>query len=119
MNYKQKLLDPRWQKMRLNVLQRDDWSCQICESKEKTLHVHHIEYHPMIENPWEYEEDSLLTLCCECHEIETFSLKSAKANLFFALFKAGFKTSTDFECLTTMFESEKFIKSFKKIQGEI
>jgi len=28
MTYKEKLLDPRWQKKRLEVLERDGWACR-------------------------------------------------------------------------------------------
>jgi 5-methylcytosine-specific restriction endonuclease McrA len=44
MNYKEQLLDPRWQRRRLEILQRDEFTCQKCLSKDKTLHVHHIDY---------------------------------------------------------------------------
>lgn len=69
-SYIEKLRDPRWQKKRLEILERDDWSCKICKSKEKTLHVHHIEYLYHWE-PWEYDEMFLITLCEDCHEQET------------------------------------------------
>lgn len=64
-NYKEKLTDPRWQKKRLKVLQRDDWSCRYCQSKEKSLHVHHLKYQ---NNPWDIDDKYLITLCGECHE---------------------------------------------------
>jgi len=68
-SYSEKLLDPRWQKMRLLILQRDGFRCRSCESDTKTLHVHHCFYAPNRE-PWEYPESSLVTLCYECHEQE-------------------------------------------------
>ena len=64
MTYQEKLKDPRWQKKRLQILERDDWVCQCCESKEKTLTVHHIIYH---NNPWDAKDDELQTLCEKCH----------------------------------------------------
>lgn len=64
--YKEKLLDPRWQKKRLKILERDDWACQICEATEETLHVHHEEYH---KEPWETPDNKLRTLCAGCHAI--------------------------------------------------
>lgn len=67
--YSEKLKDPRWQKKRLEILKRDNWACYTCESKKKTLHVHHAYYDKDLE-PWEYESDSLITLCHECHEKE-------------------------------------------------
>jgi len=59
--------DPQWQKRRLKILERDEWSCKVCNRKDRTLHVHHIFYEPDIENPWEYSDNLLITLCDECH----------------------------------------------------
>jgi len=70
MNYFEKLKDPRWQKKRLKVFERDKWTCQMCGSKTKTLNVHHIEYRKGCE-PWEYPLKTLITLCEDCHEEET------------------------------------------------
>ena len=64
--YSDSLKDPRWQKKRLEILNRDDWTCQICGSKDKMLHVHHISY-VKGRKPWEYENDLLITLCEKCH----------------------------------------------------
>jgi 5-methylcytosine-specific restriction endonuclease McrA len=71
MTYSEKLKDPRWQKRKTSILQRDNFQCQekSCLSTHKTLHVHHLDYIPGIE-PWEYPDDMLITLCFECHEKE-------------------------------------------------
>jgi len=59
--------DPRWQKMRLEIMQRDDFTCRDCRDKEKTLNVHHA-YYVKGRRPWEYPAFSLETLCRDCHE---------------------------------------------------
>lgn len=64
--YSEKLKDPRWQKKRLEIFKRDDFACLKCESKDKTLHIHHLFYFEEIE-PWDYPEEFLLTLCEDCH----------------------------------------------------
>jgi hypothetical protein len=64
--YWEKLKDPRWQKKRLEVLQRDEFRCRNCHSESKTLNVHHAFYERGRE-PWEYDGECLLTLCEECH----------------------------------------------------
>lgn len=69
-DYKQKLLDPRWQRKRLEVLQRDEWRCQKCFNGESTLHVHH-HYYERGNDPWDYTMEALVTLCADCHEGET------------------------------------------------
>lgn len=64
MTYQEKLKDPRWQKKRLKILERDGWACQCCGSKKKTLTVHHVVYEG---DPWEAREDDLQALCEDCH----------------------------------------------------
>jgi hypothetical protein len=80
MKYSDKLKDPRWQKKRLKILERDEWQCQKCGEKENTLHVHHLRYFPNKE-PWEYLDEDLLTLCCDCHEYETEARKEYESQL--------------------------------------
>ena len=68
-DYKSKLLDPRWQKKRLEILNRDNWTCTICGCTGKTLHVHHKNY-IYGSNPWEYTDTNFISLCNDCHETE-------------------------------------------------
>lgn len=65
MSYAEKLKDPRWQKKRLKILERDDFTCQNCADKTKTLHVHHLKYDG---EPWEIDSHYLVTLCESCHK---------------------------------------------------
>jgi hypothetical protein len=67
--YKEKLLDPRWQRRRLEILSRSDFHCESCLDEEKTLHVHHKRYVKGRE-PWEYGDHELSALCSDCHELE-------------------------------------------------
>lgn len=69
MTYAEKLLDPRWQKKRLDILNRDQFTCQICGDTTTTLHVHH-DYYEKGKNPWEVDEWSLTTLCAGCHTMQ-------------------------------------------------
>lgn len=69
MTYSDKLKDPRWQRKRLEIMQRDDFTCRNCGAKDKTLNIHHIRYLKGLE-PWEYKEFYLVTLCEECHTKE-------------------------------------------------
>jgi len=66
MTYSQKLRDPRWQKKRLQILERDDWTCQSCQSTTKNLQVHHLIYAKR--DPWDYEDQAYQTLCEDCHK---------------------------------------------------
>ena len=67
MTYSQKLKDPRWQKTRLRVLERDNFTCICCESKQKQLHVHHC-YYVSKREPWDYNLNTLVSLCADCHK---------------------------------------------------
>jgi len=66
--YAEKLKDPRWQKKRLEVFERDDWTCQECGDKTNTLVVHHEKYSKQYKNPWDYPFKLLSTLCEKCHD---------------------------------------------------
>ena len=66
MKYKSKLLDIRWQKKRLEIFKRDKFQCRSCYAHEGTMHVHHLKYLMRYE-PWEYDDDDLITLCDDCH----------------------------------------------------
>jgi hypothetical protein len=68
MTYAEKLRNPRWQKKRLEIMQRDDFTCRLCGDKESTLHVHHKEYFNGRE-PWEYDEENFVTYCYVCHKV--------------------------------------------------
>jgi len=67
--YTEKFKDPRWQRKRLEILERDNWCCQRCYDDTKILHIHHCFYEKN-HDPWDYPNDSLITLCEDCHENE-------------------------------------------------
>lgn len=65
-SYVDLLKDPRWQRRRLEIFQRDDWSCRACLNMTESLAIHHKYYIPHL-LPWEYPNSMLITLCSECH----------------------------------------------------
>jgi hypothetical protein len=67
MTYAEKLKDPRWQKKRLEIMELDGWKCRFCGDADSTLHTHHL-YYVSGRKPWEYSNDALVCLCCNCHE---------------------------------------------------
>jgi hypothetical protein len=69
--YNEKLKDPRWQKKRLLIFDRDNWTCQCCGDKEMTLNVHHTAY---VGDPWDCPDEKLVTVCEDCHEIITMQV---------------------------------------------
>lgn len=67
MTYSELLKDPRWQRKKNGIVDRDDYTCQHCGAKDKTLNVHHGYYKYGLK-PWEYEDKTLHTLCEDCHK---------------------------------------------------
>jgi hypothetical protein len=70
LSYKEQLQHPLWQRKRLEILERDNFKCRMCGDDESQLQVHHVIYMKDA-HVWEYNNSLLLTLCNQCHEIET------------------------------------------------
>jgi 5-methylcytosine-specific restriction endonuclease McrA len=64
MPYKEYLTTPEWQETRKAQLKRANYRCQVCNSNEKSLNVHHRTY----ENRGEETYKDLIVLCQDCHE---------------------------------------------------
>jgi len=88
-SYLEKYKDPRWQKKRLEILERDKWSCKRCTRLDAPLHVHHRIYISG-KDPWDYENNLLVTLCEDCHEYETETRKAYENDLLKVLREVGF-----------------------------
>lgn len=82
MTYVEKLKDPRWQKKRLEIMQRDEFKCTMCGSENETLHVHHG-YYEFKKDPWDYKNETLWTLCASCHQ----SIEDVKRDIHFEIAK--------------------------------
>lgn len=81
MAYSDKLKDPRWQKKRLEIMNRDNWTCKLCGDKGSPLQVHHLEY-SRNGNPWDVEDKHLTTLCDHCHlEVEKARVAGQKISM--------------------------------------
>lgn len=79
-SYSEKLKNPRWQKKRLEIMKRDNFKCRLCGDTETTLNVHHLTY-TNGNDPWEYDNKELITLCEHCHcEIEHLTKKDDEFN---------------------------------------
>lgn len=66
--YSELLKHPQWQRKRLEILEREDFTCEDFGATEKTLHVHHAYYEKGLK-PWEYPSESLHVLCVDCHAV--------------------------------------------------
>jgi 5-methylcytosine-specific restriction endonuclease McrA len=65
-NYVELLKNPLWKEKRKAILFRDGKKCTVC-GKKTTLEIHHTFYYKDYPAPWCYPNDSLLTVCRDCH----------------------------------------------------
>ena len=109
--YMKKLRDPRWQKKRLKILERDGFTCRFCSATEETLHIHHL-YYEWGKNPWEYPDDALLTLCEGCHDNES-DRRAAESTLIAALRRRGYSIY-NIEDMADLFKDVSLVQFTKK-----
>lgn len=91
LTYFEKLKDPRWQKKRLEVFQRDNFTCLDCGSDKKTLTVHHCYYGK--KEPWDVDLKFLMTVCNGCHDLRQDLEEDCKMALAIILART---TGTDY-----------------------
>jgi hypothetical protein len=80
--YADKLRDPKWQKKRLEMLEKAGWKCERCGTNESELHVHHKGYVKDRE-PWDYKDWVYVVVCDQCHKIEHERMQDATAFLYY------------------------------------
>ncbi len=66
-NYSYQIKDQRWQKQRRKILKRDEYKCRSCDTNNAKMHVHHL-YYDILKSAWEYNDETLITLCEYCHK---------------------------------------------------
>lgn len=97
--YSEKLKNPKWQRKRLEALNRDNFTCQHCKDTETELHVHHLKYK---KEPFDADLEDLVTLCKDCHYIETYFIKESKV-VFNVKFKEALICNLDNGYMTLFF----------------
>lgn len=70
LSYKEQLTHPNWQRKRLEIFERDKFTCCVCGNTEHQLEVHHLIYFKD-KHAWEYNNNYLITMCHNCHLAET------------------------------------------------
>ena len=83
-DYAEQYKNPKWQKLRLKILDRDGWACQKCFDDESQLQVHHRRY-VYGKKVWDYPIKELITLCNNCHEEEKELIKESVEELITTL----------------------------------
>lgn len=66
LSFEEQYKHPNWQRLRLSILTRDNFTCKLCSDNQSQLHVHHLKYdkNKMI---WDVKQSDLITLCDKCH----------------------------------------------------
>lgn len=93
-DYSDRLVDPRWQRLRLEVFQRDGFACRACGETALELHAHHS-YYERAREPWQYPSESIVTYCHRCHEAEHGRSFAGDAAVLQLLRQAGFPLMED------------------------
>lgn len=113
MTYAEKLRDPRWQRKRLEIFERDKFSCRFCADTESPLHVHHRRY-DRLKDPWDYPNDNFLTLCETCHSGVTSLIAAIRLqivdDLSYSAFVAANDAITDFGPVAVFKAVRKILK---------
>lgn len=79
-SYFELLKDPRWQRKRLGIMEKDGFTCVSCGDDDQTLNVHHG-YYEFGLTPWEHPDNTLWTLCETCHGRAQEALRVLKREL--------------------------------------
>lgn len=84
MNFNDQYKDPRWEKKRIEIYRRDYWHCRKCGNTNIKLEAHHLYYQRDL-MLWEYDNDSLVTLCTKCHNDIHDNLKKLSGIIAFKI----------------------------------
>ena len=82
MGYLELLRHPYWQKKRLEIFNRDNFTCIKCGDTQTNLQLHHL-YYKLELLPWEYPDDCFQTLCDLCHMKAEFIKFIQKAGIVY------------------------------------
>ena len=77
--YRRLLQDPKWKIKASFIRKRDNHTCVRCGKKSHRLQVHHTKYEDGL-MPWEYDNNTLESLCSHCHKKE-HNIKPKKKKL--------------------------------------
>lgn len=113
-SYASKLKSPKWQKKRLEILDRDSYKCRFCEDEESTLHVHHISYSNG--NPWDIDSNLLITLCESCHAEETLNIKRISSDFITMLKEKAFTSHEIFDLMVFLHTTDDRIRWSRNVK---
>ena len=99
LNFEEQYCHPSWQKKKYEIYERDGWQCKCCGNdfmqSASQLHAHHLYYDRSL-HLWEYDNESLVTLCEVCHKkVHDLGLKKISGIIAFEIL-TGKIDATDF-----------------------
>lgn len=103
--------DSRWQELRLEIMKRDNWSCRSCKCDKdsgKILNVHHVFYESG-RAPWEYERETLVTLCDSCHKSVHILQKRMQIEIMKSVVRGGLNPQENVFAMLLGFLHARFI----------
>lgn len=119
--YKSLLKHPLWQRKRLEIMQRDGFTCQICGkgiNDGTPLNVHHKKYIFGMK-PWEYTNDNLITLCENCHKTQHRGfLGNSNKNVFFRALLSENLSANEKIIISYILSNNLLVEKKAKIQKE-
>lgn len=115
MTYSDMLKDPIWQRRRLEILNRDNFTCQKCGNEKETLHIHHRHYING-RKPWDYPDTLLVTLCYKCHKEEE-SCADDGVNIYQTLHMCGMFNTDIRDALNIIVNNQLFKLATPKNNG--
>jgi 5-methylcytosine-specific restriction endonuclease McrA len=86
--YRQQLNHKLWFEKREEILSRDNHKCLRCGCSDN-LDVHHTYYENDGRNAWDYDSESLVTLCRKCHTHVHFEFEKIIALISIQVIKKG------------------------------
>jgi hypothetical protein len=112
MDYSKKLQNPNWQRKRLEILNRDNFQCIACGSKDKELHVHH-RWYIFGNDIWDYPDICFETLCHECHTYIELHIKEATHDINLEL-RRSILDQSDYSCILNLLNSISYNSDYSK-----
>ena len=86
--YSDDLKNPKWQRKRLEIMQRDEFRCCLCLDPDKELYIHHLYYLPDTKT-WDYDNECYVTLCEDCHKAYHFDFAKIIGLIAYQVMKKG------------------------------
>ena len=98
LSYYEQITHPLWIKKRDEILERDNYTCQICKSNLHKVEVHHLCYFPDL-LAWEYDDELMVTVCKKHHTQLTYDLPKIAGLIAFQCLKQNIDLNTIIELL--------------------